>query len=323
MLMAAGLGTRLTPFTDVTPQAVLPVLSVPMAAFPMATAAAAGVKRIVANVHHLPGIARAGISGAAPKGVEVLFSDESSQLLGSAGGIRQALSLLGGEAFFLLNADVLCQVDLGALAARHRELRRRHGVQLTMAIFTGPPGGRYRELMLDPAGERVIGFSPDLRESRPFFAGAAVLEPEAVIGLTAGQPEEFVPRIMEPALRQGKVGVFRGEGLWMDVGSPELWRQAHLGLMTAVEQGRVPEEWTELISRSAEPVPGASPGIWRAKGSLSDGKLWSGPCYWGGTQEQAPKRILAGSVLYSLAKDIERRSGISWSGLFSPAPNLS
>ena len=53
MLMAAGLGTRLRPFTDLTPKPLLPLMGIPMATFAMEALGRAGVRRVVANAHHL------------------------------------------------------------------------------------------------------------------------------------------------------------------------------------------------------------------------------------------------------------------------------
>src|SRR4051812_48037749 len=108
MLMAAGLGTRLRPFTDRYSKPMLPLLGSPMAAFAYDAVRAAGVEKVVANVHHLAAATEAGLFALRePGGPRIEISDESSLLLGSAGGLRQAAPKLGGP-FFLVNGDVLC-----------------------------------------------------------------------------------------------------------------------------------------------------------------------------------------------------------------------
>src|SRR4051794_13663614 len=103
MLMAAGRGTRLRPFTDLAPKPLLPLLGVPMAQFAVDALAQAGVPRIVANIHHHAAATRAGFAALDLAGTELVFSDESAELLGSAGGIQKASPLLGEGPFFLMN----------------------------------------------------------------------------------------------------------------------------------------------------------------------------------------------------------------------------
>jgi NDP-sugar pyrophosphorylase family protein len=64
MLMAAGLGTRLRPFTEMEPKPLLPVMGIPMAQFAVDALVATGVRHVVANVHFKPERARAGFGGA-------------------------------------------------------------------------------------------------------------------------------------------------------------------------------------------------------------------------------------------------------------------
>src|SRR4051812_25270596 len=110
MVMAAGLGIRLRPFTEATTKALLPLMGIPMAQFAMDTLIGCGVGTIVANVHHHSIRARTGLMALDYQGASLKVSDESHHLLGSAGGIRHALDNLGQGPFFLANADVLCDV---------------------------------------------------------------------------------------------------------------------------------------------------------------------------------------------------------------------
>jgi len=225
MLMAAGLGTRLRPFTTLEPKALLPLMGVPMAQFAIDAAVAAGVKRIVANVHHHAEQTRAGLEQLERGDAQLRISDESNELLGSAGGLRQALrEFRADEPFYLLNADVLCDLDLKALARTHRRLRDRHGVRMTLAIFPQPPlepGERqseaYREILFDGSRGLVTGLG-EKAFGRPYFVGAAVIEPEALGDVPAQGPAEFVPTMLQPAITVGKAGVHLASGRWHDVG---------------------------------------------------------------------------------------------------------
>jgi MurNAc alpha-1-phosphate uridylyltransferase len=248
MLMAAGLGTRLRPYTDLAPKPLLPLMGVPMAQFAVDGLAAGGVRRIVANVHHLAARGRAGLLGLDLGGAALAISDESRELLGSAGGIRKALLSFGKAPFFYVNGDVVSAVDWKALSDRHAELRAKRGVVMTLTVFReAPAGGRYREIHFD-AGTGLVSRVGDFAERRAFFVGAAALEPEAFAHLPEERPSDFVAEVLLPEVARGRVGVFLAEGPWMDIGSPALWHAAHLQMARGWIEGSLPSEWRRRIA---------------------------------------------------------------------------
>lgn len=304
MLMAAGLGTRLRPFTRHEPKALFPLLGVPVAQFALDSLARAGVRTVVANTHHMAERARAGLGRLDAGGAALLISDESDLLLGSAGGLRKALPRFGSDPFFLVNSDVLSDVDLGALASAHERLRARWGVTLTLAVFErGPGNGRYRELVLERASGLIRGLR-ELAFGKPFFIGSAVIEPEALSQVPQGGPAEFVPSILEPAIQAGKAGFHACSGVWKDIGSPALWLDAHLHLLRALERGTLHRAWRLRLERVNRRI---GQEIWVSKGSprLIRGSEWAGPSYWDGRRSEivhvpcralGPRAVLYGSV---------------------------
>jgi NDP-sugar pyrophosphorylase family protein len=330
MLMAAGLGTRLRPFTDHAPKALMPVMGIPAAQFAVDVLLGAGVKRIVANIHHhaeatREGLARLDLSRA--PGAELLISDESRGLLGSAGGVKKALPCFNGQPFFLLNADVVCDVDLSALARTHEALHRQYGVLLTLALAPmGPPGGKYAEIFVDGEG-RIKGIGPQAL-GRPFFLGAAVFEPQALAGVPPGLPGETVPLIFQPAIAAGRAGYHwnaGGYGIWKDVGTPALWLDAHLELMDRLETGALPSVWRRRIEARARRV---SQGIWigaEATGHRRGYSGFSSPSFWDGVGK-APRELGPGAVLYGsdsgLANVGSLRGGIGSGGAWVQVTQL-
>ncbi|MCM2277604.1 MAG: nucleotidyltransferase family protein [Oligoflexia bacterium] len=315
MLMAAGLGTRLRPFTDREPKALLPLLGVPMAQFALDALREAGVRTVVANIHHHPERARAGLQALDRGGVRLEISDESRELLGSAGGIGRALPLLGPEPFYLVNADTLCDIDLAALGRQHQRLRRRWDVLLTLTLFqSGPKGAKYREIRFDPERELVTGLGEPV-ESRPFFVGAAVLEPKALRNVPGSGPSEFVPTILEPALREGRVGAHLASGSWHDVGSPQLWLQTHLALLAGLETGRISPRWRARVESANRRI---GPQSWVSRSArLAGSGLWAGPAYWnpwGDPKAQAPRELGPRAVVYGALENSRLSGGISLGG---------
>lgn len=298
MLMAAGLGTRLRPFTDLVPKALMPVMGIPVAQFALDSIAQAGVTKTVVNIHHHADQAREGFMRLDRGPADLIISDESGELLGSAGGLRKALPLFDKEPFFLVNADVLCDIDLGSLARRHEELRHRWNVALTLAVFPEPPtAGKYREIYLDHENGLVSGFSPDLRTGRPFFIGSAVLEHDAFRDVPMSGPSEFVPAILEPMIREKRVGFHLVRGAWKDIGSPELWLDSHLYLIRAMETGRLTERWRRRIESANRRLANE---IWVSRSSPRVSVAnWGGPCYFSGAL--APKDLGPSAALYGIA----------------------
>ena len=317
--MAAGLGTRLRPYTDLEPKALLPLLGVPVAQFGVDALVGAGVSRIVANIHHLPERARTGLQALDLAGASLTLTDESACLLGSGGGIRNALPELGQGPFFILNADVLCDVNLKELAKRHVQLRAQWGVTVTLAIFPEPPGtGRYREILLDHDSGLITGLG-EVVARKPFFVGAAVMEPEALEFAPKAGPCEFVPSILIPALERKKAGFFLTNGNWFDVGSPELWLDTHIALIERLETGALASHWRKRVEQVSRR---AGQKVWIAKDSPLDTNTsaWAGPCYWGARGDETaspPQQLGPHAVLYGFAPPKQELSrGIGLQGVW-------
>lgn len=254
MLMAAGLGTRLKPFTDQIPKALVPVMGVPVAQFALDLLGGVPVPSVVANVHHLASKAVEGLHRLG----RVVISDESHALLGSAGGIVYALPHLG-KRFFILNADVLCEADLFRLAQAHHTLQATRGVKLTLTVFPrGPTGEVYREIQFDPVTQLVTRIG-EKRGGGAFFTGISVAEASLFEPLERGKPWDFLEQVLLPAVERREVAAFVTKGAWYDVGSPLLWWRTHLDLMARLETGRIPSAWRRRIESVSKRM---GPQIW-------------------------------------------------------------
>jgi N-acetyl-alpha-D-muramate 1-phosphate uridylyltransferase len=103
MLFAAGLGTRMAPLTDHLPKPLIAVGGLPLIDHALAEVDGAGVGRVVVNLHYKAGMIRAHLEGRP----EVLFSDETDELLETGGGLKAALPLLGSEPLYTMNTDAV------------------------------------------------------------------------------------------------------------------------------------------------------------------------------------------------------------------------
>lgn len=122
MIFAAGLGTRLKPYTDDRPKAMVEVAGSPMIAHQLLRLRDAGFRRIVINVHHYAEQIIDYVTAHNGFGLDIAFSDERGQLLDTGGGIRKAIPLFGSEHPVLVhNVDIFSNADLAKLYAAHTE----------------------------------------------------------------------------------------------------------------------------------------------------------------------------------------------------------
>lgn len=120
MIFAAGLGTRLGPFTQNTPKALVGVAGKPMLAHVIARLKQAGVTSIVINLHHFADQIKTYVAAENSFGIDILFSDETTQLLDTGGGLLKARQFFDdGKPFVVHNVDVLSNVDLRAMLQQH------------------------------------------------------------------------------------------------------------------------------------------------------------------------------------------------------------
>ena len=113
MILAAGRGERMRPLTDHTPKPLLMAGGKPLIVWHLERLAAAGFREIVINHAHLGKQIEATLGDEAQWGLTIAYSPEPPGALETAGGIAQALPLLGDEPFLVVNGDVWCDFDFG------------------------------------------------------------------------------------------------------------------------------------------------------------------------------------------------------------------
>jgi MurNAc alpha-1-phosphate uridylyltransferase len=217
MVMAAGLGTRMRPLTDATPKALIPVAGRPLIDFVLAPLVAAGVERIVVNVHAFADQLEAYL--ASREDAEYLVSDERAGLLETGGGVKHARALLGEAPIFVCNSDyVWLKPGRPAL----EDLTAAWDPALMDALVTVIP--KARTLGFDTPGDFFQDADGRLtrrgeRPEAPLHAfGVEILDPRPVY---ADPRETFSLRdIWFASADQGRLFGLQLEGLWMQVGDP-------------------------------------------------------------------------------------------------------
>lgn len=131
MIFAAGLGTRLRPLTNDRPKALVTLNGHTLLERAIVRLKAAGVERVVVNVHHFGEQIVSFLEEHDNFGMDICVSDERQQLLDTGGGLLKARELFHSEAAVLVhNVDILTDVDLLALATWHEQ----HDAYATLVI---------------------------------------------------------------------------------------------------------------------------------------------------------------------------------------------
>lgn len=203
MILAAGRGERMRPLTDHTPKPLLPVAGKPLIAYHLEALAAAGFRRVVINVAWLGEQIVAALGAGERFGLELLYSREHTALE-TAGGIRQALPLLGEAPFVVINGDVWTDFPLA-------ELRPPKGLA-HLVLVDNPPHHVQGDFLLQ--GGQVV----DAAGQRLTFSGIGVYRPELFAGLAEGV-RPLAPLLRE-AMAKGQVNGQHYRGRWIDVGTP-------------------------------------------------------------------------------------------------------
>jgi len=121
MIFAAGLGTRLKPFTEAHPKALAPVNNKPLLQRNIEYLKSFGINEFVINVHHFPQQIISFLREHNNFDSKIIISDESNALLDTGGGLKKASTYLSGaESFLVMNVDMLTNLNIGAMIAFHK-----------------------------------------------------------------------------------------------------------------------------------------------------------------------------------------------------------
>jgi NDP-sugar pyrophosphorylase family protein len=240
LVLTAGLGTRLRPLTDVRAKPTLPVGGEPLIRRIIAWLVAQGVTDLVLNLHHRPETIATIVGDGADLGARVRYSWEQPRVLGSAGGPRLALPLVGADTFLIVNGDTLTDLALAPMIDAHAA----SGALVTLALVPNREFDRYGGVGLDDQ-RRVTGFprrGPAAKGSHHFI-GVQVVHASAFAALIPGEPASSIGGVYDAliASRPGAVRGFVCDARFWDVGTPaDYWRtsQAFLAAPDASPAGR-------------------------------------------------------------------------------------
>ena len=211
-ILAAGRGERMRPLTDQTPKPLLPVGGKPLIAWHLERLAAAGFTEVVINHAHLGEKIEGALGDGSQWGLRIRYSPETSGALETAGGIANALPLLGDEAFLVVNGDVYCDIDFG----RFSRLTAAGNQPVAHLVMVANPahhaGGDFsldgQRITLARGGETLT------------YAGIAVFSPSFFADVPRGSVMKLYP-LLAAAIAAGTLTGEHHTCRWVDVGTPQ------------------------------------------------------------------------------------------------------
>jgi len=210
MILAAGRGERMRPLSDKTPKPLLHVGGKPLIVWTLERLRTAGVSEFFINHAHLGNQVEATLGDGARFGVSIQYSSEKQTgALETAGGIANALGLLGNQPFIAAAGDIYCDFDYGHLVRRHLGDCSAH-----LVLVANPAHNPKGDFALD--GSTLLNQG----EVRHTFSGIGLYHPGLFAGITPGTRSKLAP-LLRQAADAGKASGELHHGIWQDIGTPE------------------------------------------------------------------------------------------------------
>lgn len=223
MLFAAGLGTRLKPFTDNHPKALAVVNGKTLLERNIEYLKTFGVTEFVINVHHFAEQINDFLNSKNNFGVAIHISDESDEVLETGGGLVKAKQFLQNETFLVMNVDILTDLDINHLIQVHH----KHSPIVTLALSDRESS---RKLLFEKdmwlKGWKNISTGEEIIESEEIlieraFSGIHIMEPEIFDLLPKSGKFSIMKSYMELMKSEIIMGYDHSGGKLVDVGRPE------------------------------------------------------------------------------------------------------
>ncbi len=245
LILAGGFGTRLRPLSCTRPKLLFPIANKPLLDLILERLARNGVAEAILAVNFMADSLEQ-VFGRKRYGVKLHYSidkspkggiSNSQKSLGTGGPVKQAEKLLGTkEPFFVLNGDILTDVDYLEIMEAHRT----YDAVATLALHKVEDPSRFgvakltRENMIEKFVEKPVKNVP----SNKVNAGIYVLEPDIFQYIQAGKKCSIEREVFPKLAEEGKLFGHEIKGLWVDVGKPADYIRANaLWLATKLNGG--------------------------------------------------------------------------------------
>jgi len=246
MILAAGLGTRLLPYTSKRPKPLFPILDKPLLRLTISRLKQAGATEIIVNAHHLRQQIKKNLLDEASVVVQ-----EEEQILGTGGGLRLALPNLGQDPVLVVNGDIYHSIDYREVYRSHIEAK----ADVSLVLQDYP---RFNNVAVEDT-LRIAGFSRTGGSSGKqadflAFTGIHVINPEVLRAIPPDTPYCIIDCYRNLLQQGGTIRAYMAAAhFWTDMGTQADYLKLHADLL----EQRVPV-YPELVETAAgAPFAGA------------------------------------------------------------------
>jgi len=207
MILAAGRGERMRPLTDNTPKPLLSVAGKPIIQYTIEQLVEAGFKEIVINIAYLGQQIKDTLGTGAQFGASICYSDEGDTALETAGGISNAMHLLGEDTFLVVNGDIANDYDFGQLYNKSISLAH-------LVLIKNPPH--------HPDGDFYLSSDKHVSEQGQqslTYSGIGLFHPKLFVDLEPGINK--LGPLLRKVMSNNDVTGEKFNGYWLDIGTPE------------------------------------------------------------------------------------------------------
>lgn len=219
MILAAGFGTRLRPLTDMKPKALMPVTNKPILARNIEYLFSHDITEIIVNAHHHHQQIVNYLREDSSIGLQIEVKVEP-EILGTGGGIKNTEGFWNKEPFFVINSDILTDINLAAVYQVHRT----SGALVTLVLHDCEP---YNQVQVDEQWN-IIDIAKSNTPGRLAFTGIHVIDPEVLSNIPQGKFSDIIECYRE-LIRQNKpvrACLVKGH-YWRDIGSIQSYLEAN------------------------------------------------------------------------------------------------
>ena len=224
IVLAGGLGTRLSSVVSDVPKPMAPIDSVPFLTYPLTFLGRLGFKRVVLAVGYKHEVIQDHF-GRQFMGMDLHYSVEAEPL-GTGGGIRMALDSCQQDNLLMINGDTFFQFDYLSMLEFHLSKAAR----LTCGLKPMQDFDRYGTVDLGPEGQVIQFNEKQPRVEGLINGGVYWMKRDLLNEWESGSKFSFEQQVLEPMPRKGGIFGFVSEGYFIDIGIPEDYRRAQMEL---------------------------------------------------------------------------------------------
>jgi NDP-sugar pyrophosphorylase family protein len=229
LILAGGEGTRLRPLTINTPKPIVPIANRPFLFYQLDLLKQAGVEEITLSLSYQPNKIESIFGDGEELGLRIRYVVEATPL-GTAGAYKHSQEHLK-QTTIVVNGDILTDLNIAEVIARHREKRASATIALTAVENPSAYGlvetdsdGRVRRFIEKPKPEEIT--------CDTINAGIYILEPDVLNHIPSGEKFSFEYQLF-PALLEARVEfyAYTWSGYWIDIGAPHRYLRANMDLI--------------------------------------------------------------------------------------------